>query len=289
MGVIGDLIDKTLGVKTTVQPGAGTGNLVAVGLGEIDIGLTLSLWPPIYISGLVEKFGLAPTDISKVTYLIGTYTPEFPILIYSHVGVPADTVPELIELIKVGKVKLVLGGPAKGVEEYFTRALFAKYGLDFDALKLPTAGSAAAAEAFIEGKYDVVIDSDSLISTAWQTVDVRAGGKVKVIRFTEDDLSYIIKYFGEGSWERYDIPAGLYGFIKENYTTLSLYTIIVIRSDLPADLVYHIAKLLCEQRDVIVSSVAVFENFDPSKGIATSGLKLHPGAEKYYREKGYIK
>ncbi|MEM4519357.1 MAG: TAXI family TRAP transporter solute-binding subunit, partial [Sulfolobales archaeon] len=289
MGVIGDLIDKELGVKTTIQPGAGTGNLVAVGAGEIDIGLTLSLWPPIYLAGLAEKFGLAPTNISNVAYLIGTYVPEFPIMIYARVEFPANTVPELMELIKSKEVKLVLGGPAKGVEEYFTRALFAKYGIDFDALKLPTAGSTAAAEAFIEGKYDVVIDSDSLISTAWQTVDVRAKDKVKVIRFTEDDLTYIINYFGKGSWERFQIPVGLYGFIKENYTTLSLYTIIVIRSELPNNLVYYITKLLCEKKEFITSSVGAYQNFDPSKGIVTSGLPIHPGAEKYYKEKGYIK
>ncbi|MEM2158483.1 MAG: TAXI family TRAP transporter solute-binding subunit, partial [Sulfolobales archaeon] len=289
MGVIGDLIDKELGVKTTIQPGAGTGNLVAVGTGEIDIGLTLSLWPPIYLAGLAEKFGLAPTNISRVAYLIGTYTPEFPIIIYARADFPANTVPELMELIKSREVKLVLGGPAKGVEEYFTRALFTKYGINFDALKLPTAGSAAAAEAFIEGKYDVVIDSDSLISTAWQTLDVRAKGRVKVIKFTEDDLKYIVNYFGKGSWERFHIPVGLYEFIKENYTTLSLYTLIVIRSDLPNDLVYYITKLLCEKRDLIISSVGAYQNFDPSKGIITSGLPIHPGAEKYYKEKGYVK
>ncbi|MDW7969089.1 MAG: TAXI family TRAP transporter solute-binding subunit [Sulfolobales archaeon] len=289
MGVIGDLIDKNLGVKTTIQPGAGLTNLVAVGLGEVDIGLTLSLWPPIYLSGLAGRFGLAPTNMSNVAYLIGTYTPEFPILIYAHVNVPASTVPELMELIKGGKVKLVLGGPAKGVEEYFTRVLFGKYGIDFDALRLPTAGSAAAAEAFIEGKYDVVIDSDSLISTAWQTVDVRAGDKVKVILFTEEDLRYIINYFGGGAWERFKIPTKLYGFIREDYTTLSLYTTIVIRRDLPKDLVYHITKLLCEEREIIVGSIGAYENFNPSKGIVTSGLEIHPGAETYYREKGYIK
>ncbi|MEM2421364.1 MAG: TAXI family TRAP transporter solute-binding subunit, partial [Acidilobaceae archaeon] len=243
-----------------------------------------------YINGRRKPLRIiAPTNISRVAYLIGTYTPEFPIIIYARADFPANTVPELMELIKSREVKLVLGGPAKGVEEYFTRALFTKYGINFDALKLPTAGSAAAAEAFIEGKYDVVIDSDSLISTAWQTLDVRAKGRVKVIKFTEDDLKYIVNYFGKGSWERFDIPVGLYEFIKENYTTLSLYTLIVIRSDLPNDLVYYITKLLCEKRDLIISSVGAYQNFDPSKGIITSGLPIHPGAEKYYKEKGYVK
>jgi len=63
---------------------------------------------------------------------------------------------------------------------------------------------------------------------------------------------------------------------------------VVVRADLPDSLVYQIAKLLDENRDTIAESIPAFKTFDSSKAIMTGGLKIHPGAEQYYRKKGYI-
>ena len=48
-------------------------------------------------------------------------------------------------------------------------------------------------------------------------------------------------------------------------------------------------KAICEKRDDIVIASPYWSTFTPEKAAEGLALPLHPGAEKYYREMGYIK
>ena len=51
-------------------------------------------------------------------------------------------------------------------------------------------------------------------------------------------------------------------------------------------------KSMCENRDYLVSVLASIEPFDPAtcwEPEKVGGLALHPGAEKYFKEAGYMK
>ena len=63
-------------------------------------------------------------------------------------------------------------------------------------------------------------------------------------------------------------------------------------SALGEDEVYMIVKTLSENRDALVEEYASFAPWDPSTAWEESkrgGVSLHPGAEKYYKELGYMK
>ncbi|MBA4489172.1 TAXI family TRAP transporter solute-binding subunit [Paracoccus sp. S1E-3] len=86
------------------------------------------------------------------------------------------------------------------------------------------------------------------------------------------------------------IPGGMYAGNPDPVDTFGVKATFVTSADVPDDVVYEVVK-------------AVFDNFDRFKGLhpAFADLKpeemisqgnsapLHPGAEKYYREKGWIK
>jgi len=289
MSVVGSLIEEHLGVKTTVQPGVGLPNFVAVANGEVDIAMSYSLWAGMYIKGYYEEYGLPPANAKNVAYLLGATIPDYCALVIVYKDVPANTFAELIELIKKGAGKPIIPASARSVDEYIYRALFKKYGLDFDEFKIPRPGGGPAVEAFIEGKYDVILDASPRLSPQWQEINIRVPDKVKVIYFSEDYIDYLIKFYGPGAFVKDVLPKGLYKYITEDYPTVCSSQIIIVRADLPEDLVYHIARLLNEYRALITESVAAFAEYDPTRGFITGGLPFHPGAEKYYREKGYIK
>ena len=85
------------------------------------------------------------------------------------------------------------------------------------------------------------------------------------------------------------IPGGMYAGNPDPVDTFGVKATFVTSADVPDDVVYEVVK-------------AVFDNFDRFKGLhpAFAELKpedmvsqgnsapLHPGAEKYYREKGWI-
>lgn len=72
--------------------------------------------------------------------------------------------------------------------------------------------------------------------------------------------------------------------------SVDMGTILIANQDLSGDLAYLITKTVCENRDKMVAAHKAWADFDP----ATAGSKentaipLHPGAERYYREKGSI-
>lgn len=60
------------------------------------------------------------------------------------------------------------------------------------------------------------------------------------------------------------------------------------RDDLPDSFTYEVAKALDEQHGLLKWAVVPF-SYDPATVADGGGVPLHPGAERYYRERGYLK
>jgi len=85
------------------------------------------------------------------------------------------------------------------------------------------------------------------------------------------------------------IPKGTYRGQDHDVSSVGIPNFLIVRADLDDKTVYEITKAMFENLDRLVQAHAA------AKGIklenATKGLPvpLHPGAAKYYREKGLIK
>jgi TRAP-type uncharacterized transport system substrate-binding protein len=64
--------------------------------------------------------------------------------------------------------------------------------------------------------------------------------------------------------------------------------VVYSRDDLPADFAYTLAKALDERRDLL-RWVHMPLSYDPRTVADLAPVPLHPGAERYYREAGYLK
>lgn len=67
-------------------------------------------------------------------------------------------------------------------------------------------------------------------------------------------------------------------------------TVLIVRDDLPEPLAYLITKTLCENRGVMIRAHKAWADFDPVTAgkPELTGIPLHPGAERYYREKRWL-
>jgi TRAP transporter TAXI family solute receptor len=87
-------------------------------------------------------------------------------------------------------------------------------------------------------------------------------------------------------------PKGSYNnVVKADLHTVGSNDTLACSSDLNDDLVYLLTKITCENKDKLVSIFSTFKVFDPQTAWEPSkcGAPLHPGAERYYREKGWMK
>ncbi|WP_341721195.1 TAXI family TRAP transporter solute-binding subunit [Micromonospora sp. FIMYZ51] len=80
-----------------------------------------------------------------------------------------------------------------------------------------------------------------------------------------------------------DIPRSVYGI--EPVTTVANPNLLLVRPDLPDDLVREITRLLMERRSELEDAHPAAGRMSPRSAIVTAPLPLHPGAAAYYRDK----
>jgi TRAP transporter TAXI family solute receptor len=87
--------------------------------------------------------------------------------------------------------------------------------------------------------------------------------------------------------ERHDIPVGFLRGIERTIPTVARSgTVVYGRADMPDDFAYAVARALDEQQGLFAWSNNTFSYNRHTVGKAF-GVPLHPGAARYYREKGY--
>jgi uncharacterized protein len=82
------------------------------------------------------------------------------------------------------------------------------------------------------------------------------------------------------------IAAGTYRSLTKDYPTIGLYNFAVAHKDLSEDLVYRIVKAVFDNHADLVKAHPLGKETVPENIERNTLLPLHPGALRYYREKG---
>lgn len=85
------------------------------------------------------------------------------------------------------------------------------------------------------------------------------------------------------------IPKGTYSTTDHDVTTFGVMATLVTSADVPEDVVYEVVRAVFENLDDFKKLHPAFAYLDPKKMIK-DGLSapIHPGALKYYKEKGWM-
>ena len=73
-------------------------------------------------------------------------------------------------------------------------------------------------------------------------------------------------------------------------SSFDMGTVLLVHKDMSDDMAYFLTRIVCEQRDTIAAAHKAWEDFIPDQGWkqANTGIPLHPGAERYYKERGWM-
>lgn len=136
-----------------------------------------------------------------------------------------------------------------------------------------------------EGRADVSLDVMSLGQPAFQELTMTK--KMHIIELEKETRDKLNSY----GYANRPTPAGNWNGQEKEIQSLAGSENIVVSKSLPDDIVYIITKALVENVDEMVKMVPSLKVFDPEKAgnLEYIGIPLHPGAEKYFREVGYIK
>jgi TRAP transporter TAXI family solute receptor len=87
------------------------------------------------------------------------------------------------------------------------------------------------------------------------------------------------------------MPAETFKGQTEPVKTVGFPTVLITNKDLPEPIAYTVTKTVVENKDALVRGHAGLVEFDPKSAWQPDrvGIPLHPGAERLYREKGWMK
>ncbi|KAA0565311.1 TAXI family TRAP transporter solute-binding subunit [Rossellomorea aquimaris] len=81
-----------------------------------------------------------------------------------------------------------------------------------------------------------------------------------------------------------EIPSGTYSKVDEAVTTVAVRAMLVTNADISEDVIYDVTKAIFENTDAITHAKG--ELIKAEDGLKGMGIELHPGAKKYFDEKG---
>ncbi|MCC2817384.1 TAXI family TRAP transporter solute-binding subunit [Lachnoclostridium pacaense] len=145
-------------------------------------------------------------------------------------------------------------------------------------------GSDAIVSLLKDGKADMTIDhiapGQSATSELCMTADMYFP------QLSDDTLEKLTK---EG-FDYTVIPAGTWSGQDAEIKTVGSPQVILVSAELDDATVYTMTKALCENTQTLVNASAALEAFDPETAWEPIklGAPIHPGAEAYYKEMGYM-
>ena len=174
-------------------------------------------------------------------------------------------------------------GPAGAGFEYFIRPLLEAHGVTYDDFSPLNATQQAAVDMLTDGSADATFLGGA-VPTASIT-QAAASMEITFIPFGEEEKQRLISdytFFRPAS-----IPAETYRGQTEPYEGLDVGSMHVITAaDAPDDLVYNAAKLLYENRALVVEKHAAGRAINPNNVVRDTGTEFHPGAIRFYQEAG---
>lgn len=178
--------------------------------------------------------------------------------------------------------KVAVGAIGSGVEAN-ARQIIAAAGLDFE--KDIEAKFLSFAEASTALK-DKQIDAAFLVAgipTAAIT-DLGTQRDVFVVPIDGDTAANLIKDYS--FYTEFIIPANTYKGQTEDIKSLTVKSMLAVSSKLSEDVVYKMLKSMYDNGDRITAAHAVGKYIVKETGLDGMSIKLHPGAEKYFKEIG---
>lgn len=254
--------------------GGSTYNIGQIAEGELDFGVVQSDWQ-------YHSFkGDAPDQVTpfpKLRSVFSVYSEPFQLIVGKGTKI------EKFEDLKGKRVNI--GNPGSG-QRGTMEVLMAAYGMTTDDFKVATElTSTEQSNALCDGKIDAygytVGVPNAGVAVATDGCDAEI---VSLDGEVEKKLVADRPYYAFAT-----IPAGTYKTTDQDVSTFGVMATFVTSEDMDEQVVYEVTRAVMENIDDLRKLHPAFAHLEP-KEMMTKGLSapLHPGAEKYYKEKGWM-
>lgn len=179
--------------------------------------------------------------------------------------------------------KVAVGAPKSGTE-LNARAIFKAAGLSYqDFAKVEYLPFGESVELIKNRQLDATLISAGLGVAAVR--DLAAAVKITIVPIPAE----VVVKIGDPAYQVGTVPANTYNNQTSEVPTVAIQNFLATHEGVPAETVYKMTKALFENLDQMVAAHGAAKAIKLENAAKAPPAPLHPGAEKYYREKGLIK
>ena len=264
--------EKIAGARTQVQSTkASVENLNLLQQGKGELALALGDSVKLAWEGDAEAGFKAPLD--KLRGIAAVYPNYIQIVASKESGIKS-----FADL----KGKSLSVGAAKSGTELNARKIFAAAGMSYDDLgKTEYLPFAESVELIKNRQLDATLQSAGLGVASIK--DLSASMEVTMVSVPED----VVAKLG-APYIAAKIPAGTYQGQDGDVGTVAIVNFLVTHSDVSDEMAYQMTKLLFENLPELEAAHKAAKQIKLESALNGMPVPLHPGAERYYKEKGLM-
>jgi len=180
--------------------------------------------------------------------------------------------------------RISVGDAGSGVEANAMQIL-ASAGLTFDDLKASHLSFKESGNAYQDKQLDGFFVTAGIPNAAIQ--EITALQKIKILALDTAAVDKLVKEYP--FYTPYMIKKETYKGMIADTLTVAVKATLIARDDLDETIVYNLTKALFENKDDLSKAHAKGGELDINEAVKGVSVPLHPGAKKYYIEKGIIK
>ena len=235
-------------------------------------------------STLIEEINAGNVDPENIC-LLGTIYSN-PWYLFGNTSQPTELSADIAGL------RMGCGEPGSSLESQATWTLFAA-GLTPEDMELNHISMAEQATALVDERIDLAMMGGPVpFSTVEQVAAQTRDKGVHILSWSDEQIE---KLQAEDPFiNKVVIPADTYAGTDYDVNTVAYWNSLLVRSDVPEDVVYELAKYMWTHGEYLGKIFPVCADIVPENAVydldvyADAGIKLHPGAERYFKEIGII-
>lgn len=271
-----DPSDKTPMIRCSAQPtGGSVDNVNQLAKGRLDFAIVQS---DVAIAAFKGKADDQIPDLNKLRAVFSLHSEPFQLVVAKSSGISRFT--------DLRGKRVNIGAPGSGQRELM-EALMHAYHLspsDFASVSELPPGQQAA-QALCKGD----IDAFAVAIGAPDGNVARATDECGARLVPVQDAPALALAKEVPGYERVTIPEGMYATTTKDVPTIGVVAIFVTTADEDPQLVYQVTKTVMENLNEIRGFSPALGELKPEtmihKGIE---IPLHPGAERYFKERGWL-
>jgi uncharacterized protein len=288
-GIARMIAEKEPKLIIKVVPGGGVVNPVRVSNHKDDLGWGITFVDKMALKGIAPIYKKPNPDVRSLGGIFGIYHIHF--MAAEDEGI--STVAEMAEMVKAGK-SIKVAAPMKGTSDLpLVNNILDFHGISLDAIKKAGGKVFNAVYADMVNLYkdkhvDFVFTHLGLPGAAITEMSVSRDSTL--LSMSDECVDHLNTTFGTLSRDsgRSMIPKGTYKGQDNDVTTVVSAGELLINKDVSDLAAYTIIKIIGDNIAELHSINPANKNFIPESGWKNVALPLHPGAEKYYKEAGFM-